>query len=149
MKSIKETNDPTPVTFKLSAALREKAAATAEDEGLLLSGFIRKALEIYSGFGPMVRGKIHELSELHGLSEARIINSILVRYIADSMAWDKKHPDDPLMTPEFMKSSKGPLDEDRLLEFLINDRISDLEDDQQMKDLNDRYIAFITKAPAI
>jgi hypothetical protein len=101
-------NERVLVNFRIPLGLKQRLEKAAKGRGRSLTGFAIEAFQLAANVDPSFWSTITDIAEIHGLSEARVIQNIVLRYLAEQLALDEVYgPDAPRLPTEFTKTQKG------------------------------------------
>jgi len=101
-------NEKVLVNFRIPLALKNKLEEAARARGKSLTGFAQEAFHLVANVDPAFWPTITDLADMHGLSESRVVQNIVLRYVAEQLALDEVYgPDTPRLATEFAKTQKG------------------------------------------
>ncbi|MCX5835117.1 MAG: hypothetical protein NTV99_11545 [Deltaproteobacteria bacterium] len=73
-----------------------------------MTGFAQEAFNLVANVDAAFWPTITELAEIHGIGEGRVVQNIVLRYVAEQLALDEVYgADTPRLATEFAKTQKG------------------------------------------
>jgi hypothetical protein len=101
-------NENALVSFQIPLALKRKAEERAEERKVSFSLFMRRAVKLYADFSPAAWEEVERLADAFAIEESRVIENILLRYVAEQEAFEQVHgPDTNRVASEFSRTQKG------------------------------------------
>ena len=110
------------VNFRIPIVLKERLEKMAKEQGQSLTGFVQDAFHFVAFMDPPFWPTVRNLAEIHNVGESRVVQNIVLRYVAEQMALDEVWGDTPRLQTEWSKTQKGTtLTGKELIERLKNE----------------------------
>ncbi len=105
---MQDPNEKVLVNFRIPIELKKRLEEVAKQRGRSLTGFAQEAFHFVANVDAAFWPTITDLAEIHGIGESRVVQNIVLRYVAEQLALDEVYgPDTPRLRTEFAKTQKG------------------------------------------